>query len=118
VQFRAISKFSAAIVFAIASAGCTGIPYKMATVEPDHSKYEVLGPASGKARGFMILNLIPIGQNSKIEKAIEKAIQSKGGDELIDISIQESWFWAYVLNSYAVEVEGIVLKKKVQPASQ
>ena len=92
--------------------GCTGIPYKMATVEPDLSKYEVLGPASARGRGFMILNIIPVGQNNKIEHAVEKAIQSKGGDEMIDISVQESWFWAYVLNSYAVDVEGTILKKK------
>ena len=40
------------------------------------------------------------------------AIQSQGGDEMIDISIQETWFWAYVLNSYAVNIEGTVIKKK------
>jgi len=98
-------------LLALASA-CTGIPYKMATIEPDLTKYEVLGPATAQGRGFMIMNVIPINQNNKIERAVEKAIQSKGGDELIDISVQETWFWAYVLNSYAVKVEGTVIKKK------
>ena len=109
---KGIAKSAGLIAFVTLAAGCTGIPYKMATVEPDLTKYEVLGRASARGRGFMILNLIPVSQNNKIEHAVESAIQSKGGDEMIDISIQESWFWAYVLNSYAVDVEGTVIKKK------
>ncbi|MEX2208912.1 MAG: hypothetical protein WEF50_22070 [Myxococcota bacterium] len=118
MKYKGITRSAALTTLAVLSAGCTGIPYKMAAVEPDLTKYEILGPASGKGRGFMILNLIPVGQNSKIEKAVETAIQSKGGDELIDISVQESWFWAYVLNSYAVEVQGTVLKKKTEAGSK
>jgi hypothetical protein len=72
----------------------------------------VLGPATAQGRGFMIMNVIPVNQNNKIERAVERAIQSKGGDELIDITVQETWFWAYVLNSYAVKVDGTVIKKK------
>jgi hypothetical protein len=94
------------------ASGCTGIPYKLASVEPDPATYEVLGQATARGRGYMVLNVIPVNQNNKIERAIEAAIQSKGGDELIDISVTESWFWAYVLNSYAVDVEGTVIKKK------
>ena len=107
-----IGRYGCMIALAALACGCTGIPYKMATVEPDPAKYEVLGQASAKGRGFMVLNVIPVNQNNKIERAIEAAIQSQGGDELIDISVQESWFWAYVLNSYAVEVKGTVIKKK------
>jgi hypothetical protein len=112
LKSQAIAKLAGSIALVAASSGCTGIPYKMATVEPDLSKYEVLGPATGHGRGYMVLNVIPVNQNNKIERAVEKAIQSKGGDEMIDISVQESWFWAYVLNSYAVDVNGTVIKRK------
>ena len=112
MKSQTVGKLAGFIALVAASSGCTGIPYKMATVEPDLSKYEVMGPATGHGRGFMILNIIPVNQNNKIERAIESAIQSKGGDEMIDISVQESWFWAYVLNSYAVDVTGTVIKKK------
>lgn len=100
------------IALAALAWGCTGVPYKLATVEPDLTKYEVLGHASARGRGFMILNVIPVNQNNKIERAVETAIHSKGGDELINISVQETWFWAYVMNSYAVEVQGTVIKRK------
>lgn len=112
MKSRRIGSTAGLIALVALASGCTGIPYKLATVEPDLAKYEVLGPATARGRGFMILNLIPVNQNNKIERAVEKAIQSKGGDELIDISVQESWFWAYVLNSYAVDVQGTVIKKK------
>ncbi len=112
MRFQSIAKLAASVVLAAATSACTGVPYKMATIEPDLSQYEVLGPATARGRGYMILNVIPVNQNNKIERAVEKAIQSKGGDELIDISVQESWFWAYVLNSYAVDVTGTVIKKK------
>lgn len=107
-----VTKLAVFIALTAAASACTGVPYKLASVEPDLSKYEVLGPATAKGRGFMVLNVIPVNQNNKIERAIESAIQSKGGDELIDISVQESWFWAYALNSYAVEVTGTVIKRK------
>ena len=112
MKSQGIGRNASLIALVALAWGCTGIPYKMATVEPDPAKYEVLGHASAQGRGFMVLNVIPVNQNNKIERAIEAAIQSKGGDELVDISVQESWFWAYVLNSYAVKVEGTVIKRK------
>lgn len=112
MESRRIGKCAGMAALVALASGCTGIPYKMATVEPDLTKYEVLGPATAQGRGFMIMNVIPVNQNNKIERAVEKAIQSKGGDELIDITVQETWFWAYVLNSYAVKVDGTVIKKK------
>jgi hypothetical protein len=112
LKSQAIAKLAGLIVLAAASSGCRGIAYKMATVEPDLTKYEVLGPATARGRGFMVLNIIPVNQNNKIERAVEAAIQSKGGDEMINISVQESWFWAYVMNSYAVDVTGTVIRKK------
>ena len=60
----------------------------------------------------MLLQLIPIGQNDKIERAMQLLMQEKGGDALTDVTIRESWFWAYVLNGYSVKVEAKVLKKK------
>lgn len=112
MQSLEIGKYACMIVLVALASGCTGVPYKMANVQPDPATYEVLGRASAKGRGFMVLNVIPVNQNNKIERAVEAAIQSKGGDELIDVSVRESWFWAYVLNSYAVEVEGTVIKRK------
>ena len=92
--------------------GCVGTPYRFANVELDPERYEALGYAEADAGGLMIMNVIPIRQNDKIERAISAAVSSKGGDELVDITVQERWFWAYVLNGYRVTVKGMVVKRK------
>ncbi|MGH7288042.1 MAG: hypothetical protein ACREI8_08515 [Myxococcota bacterium] len=99
---------------AIASAlgGCTGVPYRIPGVEVDPTRYEVLGEAEGKTTGIMLFNVIPIQQNDKIARAVDQAIRSKGGDRLADVTVQESWFWAYVLNGYRVHVKGTVLRER------
>jgi len=93
-------------------AACSGQFYKFANVEVEPTKYENLGTGSVTATGLHLFGLFPIQLNNKIERAIERIIQNKGGDELINISVQERWFWAYVLNGYKVQVSGTVLKKK------
>jgi hypothetical protein len=92
--------------------GCASDPLKISTLQnktPDKD-YQVLGPAEGGAAGIMLFNLIPIGQNSRFERAYEEAVKSKGGDRLIDPVITENWFWAVVLNGYVTKISGTVVK--------
>jgi hypothetical protein len=103
---------SIAIGVIAACIGCVGTPYRFANVELDPERYEMLGYAEADTGGLMILNVIPVRQNDKLERAISAAIASKGGDELIDVSVQERWFWAYVLNGYRVHVKGMVVKRR------
>lgn len=91
---------------------CVGNTYSIPTPAYDAAKYEVVGDASTTKTGIMLLQLIPIGQNDKIERAMQLLMQEKGGDALADVTIRESWFWAYVLNGYSVKVEAKVLRKK------
>ncbi len=92
--------------------GCSSNPLKISTLQnrtPDKD-YQVLGPAEGGAVGIMLFNIIPIGQNSRFERAYEEAVQSKGGDRLIDPVITEKWFWGVVLNGYITKISGTVVK--------
>lgn len=84
----------------------------MAQVSLDESKHQVLGEATGGRTGIMLFQFIPIGHNNKIRDAVRRAIDSKGGDDMIDIEVQESWWWAWIMNGYRVEVRGTVIKRK------
>ena len=92
--------------------GCASDPLKISTLQNKISDkdYQVLGPAEGGAAGIMLFNLIPIGQNSRFERAYEEAVKSKGGDRLIDPVITEQWFWGVVLNGYITRISGTVVK--------
>ena len=90
--------------------GCFSVPVKIPTVM--EKQYDVLGEGEGSAVGVMLFNLIPIGQNERLERAYKDAIVSKNGDALINPVISERWFWAYVLNGYVTTVKGTVIKYK------
>jgi hypothetical protein len=94
------------------SMACTGTTYTMANVELDPNRYETLGQSEIKTTGLMLFGLIPIQNNDKIQRAADHIIKKMGGDELVDIRVTESWFWAYILNGYQIEMKGTVVKKK------
>ena len=98
----------------IATASCTGPTYKMASVDVERGRYDVVGTGEMDVTGLQLFGVIPIQNNNKIERAVQRILDDHSGDELIDISITESWFWAYILNGYKVHLTGTVLKKKVQ----
>jgi hypothetical protein len=92
--------------------GCASNPLKISTLQNKTADkdYQVLGPGEGGAVGIMLFDVIPIGQNSRFERAYEEAVKSKGGDRLIDPVITEKWFWGVVLNRYITEISGTVVK--------
>lgn len=88
--------------------GCVSVPLKIDNLA--QKEYDVLGEAEGSAVGIMLFNLIPIGQNTRFERAYEAAVKSKEGDALLTPEIQERWFWAWILNGYKTTVRGTVIK--------
>ena len=94
------------IVFAF---GCASLPLEIPNVS--NMEYDELGEGVGSATGIMLLNLIPIRQNTRFKRAYQAAVASKGGDQLLNpVIITERWFWAYVLNGYITTVKGTVIK--------
>lgn len=74
--------------------------------------YEVVGKGEGAATGIMLFQFIPIGQNTKLSRAYDASLRNLQGDDLINTTITESWFWAYVLNGYKTKIEGDVIRYK------
>lgn len=90
--------------------GCASVPLKLPNV--DTQNYEVLGEGSASAVGIMLFNFIPIGQNTRFERAYQAAVDSKEGDQLLNPVIHEQWFWGFILNGYKTTVRGTVIKFK------
>lgn len=92
--------------------GCSGAPLRIPTPAKviEGTDYQVLGYGEGSSTGIMLFQFIPIGQNDRFGEAYNRAVLSRGGTRLIDPSIEESWFWAYILNGYKTKVSGTVVK--------
>jgi len=104
------AKLAVSFALAAAVAGCTGTAMKTQNLDP--SQYTVIGHGEGKATGIMVLGFIPVQQNNRFIRAQQAAIQSRGGDALINTQVQENWFWAYVLSGFTTTVSGDVVKLK------
>lgn len=73
---------------------------------------QVVGPAEGSSTGFMLFQFLPLGQNGRFQAAYQEALQTSGGTRLVDVTIWESWFWAYIGNGYTFHVTGTAVKSK------
>ena len=93
-------------------AGCTGVPLKVpgSAIGPGEV---AAGPVTGEATGIMLFQFIPIGQNDRFQTAYARALASSpGATRVIDITIQEDWFWAWLLNGYQFKLEGTAVRNK------
>ena len=108
---KKITKILFSAGLGLLAAGCFTQPLTFPTVEKvTTTKYTVLGEGQGEATGIMLFQLIPIGQNERYVRAYDAAVKSKGGDALINPTIDENWFWGYILNGYQTRVKGTVIK--------
>ena len=94
-------------------AACSSVPLNIQTVkqnEMEGKDYRVIGEGEGSSVGIMLFNCIPINQNDRFQNAYNEAVQSRQGDRMINTTIEERWFWAYLLNGYVFKVKGTVVK--------
>ena len=97
--------FPIILVFFIIS--CISMPQRLSSIQPK-AEYEELGKGPCKACSFLLFGAIPIAWRNFPARAYLCAIQSRGGDNLINPVIQESWYYAVVGNVRCIEVSGIV----------
>ena len=97
------------LIILVLTYACASRPMQL-TSNAQKGTYEILGEGAGSATGIMLFNFIPFGQNKRFEEAYKKAIESKGGDALINTVVTERWYWAYIFNGYITTVKGTVIK--------
>ena len=100
------------ILILLAITACSGVPLRIPTL-PIQSNEEVIGQVSGKATGIMLFQFIPIGQNDRFAKAYQRALLSAtGATRIVDVTIEENWFWAWILNGYSFHLTGTAVRSK------
>ncbi len=101
--------------FTLCIGGCASGPTMIEPQPP--AQYEKLGPAIGKATGSLgilstVYYVIPIGLNSRVERAYENAVASvPGATGLIDVTLDESWFWWVIGTGRTVTISGEAIRE-------
>lgn len=78
--------------------------------------FTTLGPATGDACGSIGLfgtatNFLPLGLNSRVERAYAKAVASvPGATGLINVTLQEDWTWWLLGTARCVTITGVAIK--------
>ena len=99
-------------IFLLLALACTSTPLHLQTapVGPDE---QVFGPVEGSSTGIMLFHFIPINQNNRFVSAYQQAVATRGGTtRLVDVTMQERWFWAWLLNGYIFHVSGTAVGPK------
>ena len=99
--------FSSLIIFLLIT-GCTSLSQRLST-HPLPEKYEELGNGECKACSFILFGFIPIMHSSMPQRAYTCAVEGIGGDDLINPTIQESWYWTPVGNLRCTKISGLVI---------
>lgn len=103
------------LVFAVLVSGCASGPTMIAPEPP--AQYEKLGPATGKATGSLGIlatayYFVPMGLNTRVDRAYDRAVASvPGATGLIDVTIDESWFWWVVGTGRTVTISGEAIRE-------
>ena len=104
------------VVFAIILlTGCSSHNVTIAPKVPEN--YKILGKAEGTASGSLGIlatayNFIPLGLNSRIDRAYDNAVKSvPGATGLINVTYKENWFWWIIGTARNVTVSGDAIKE-------
>lgn len=105
----------ASVTGLIIFSGCSSHQVSIEKAPP--AKYEKLGEAKGDASGSLGLAatayyFIPMGLNSRSERAYENALESvPGATGLINVTYQEDWMWWVLGTARTVKITGDAIKE-------
>lgn len=110
---KKVSVFTAFAAAALLG-GCASGYTNVAPTPP--AEYARLGAASGSACGSLgvvatAYHVVPMGLNSRVERAYADALRSvPGATGLIDVTMQENWYWWLVGTARCVTITGEAVK--------
>jgi hypothetical protein len=90
--FSAFCRLSVTVYFisAVSVSGCLHFNTRVTGIEPqakslENQKYTVLGESEGQSSSFNLLWFIPVTPRMNYAAAVDQAVSSKKGDNLIDV---------------------------------
>ena len=105
----ALNTFLFAFLFCSLLVGCSSTDARLVSSLPE--KPTKLGPAQGTASGVLIFGVIPIGINSRTERAYEDALKSVPGSTMLsDVTLDELWLYFGIVLFQQVTITGEAVK--------
>ena len=93
-------------------AGCMHLPGGIAasTTPIDGRPYVNLGRVKQTDSMFALFGIFAMGSPNTIRKAIDQALQSRGGDAMINVTVEYTTHYVVLFNRYMTIVEGDVIR--------
>ncbi len=111
-------KIERAVFAALLSAGCvSGCASDLVNIaRRPPENFQKLGQATGVACGSLLIdvtpyNFIPIGLNSRVERAYQEALSGvPGATGLINVTLKERWSWWVIGSARCVTIIGEAIR--------
>ncbi len=100
------------LILGVFLAGCatTGGGIAASTTPIEGRKYTVLGRGLGRDNKILLFGVLPVSGSNHTSTAVNRAIISKGGDAMIEVTVENySQFWLLFTRNITA-VEGLVIR--------
>jgi len=109
-------KFSALVVILLlfVVTGCAHVPGGIAASSTplEGKEYVILGKATGQDSLYYLLGLIPLSNSNTTPEALANAVSSRGGDAMINVTVESYSQWFFVVTRVVTTVQGDVIRFK------
>ncbi|HEY0821046.1 MAG TPA: hypothetical protein VGD46_19830 [Rhizobacter sp.] len=115
---RIVKPLAAAVLASVLLGGCQGVPLDLSPrTVAERSQVDLTKGrrVSGEASGFQLMLFIPIAINSRYRNAYDELLKQAGDDLLADVTVIESWQWAFVGTVYTTRIEATAYPRLPAP---
>jgi hypothetical protein len=110
--FRPIRTALLIAMLGILALGCAHLPCGIAASSTpiNGRQYTVMGRSISKDSRVLLLGFIPISGSNSIREAIEKAVRARGGDALINVTVEYYFSHWILFSKHVTQVDGDVIR--------
>lgn len=96
----------------IVMTGCVMMPggITASTTPIEGRKYSSLGRTVGKDSRVYLLGVLPVSGANTTRDAVDTAVRSRGGDAMINVTVESYSQWWILFSKYTTRVDGEVIR--------